>query len=60
VAYTLHPGQTVTLQLVASAADYQTFWSFGQLNVSSMQLSLPTADADAISPESVGALTSVA
>jgi ABC-2 type transport system ATP-binding protein len=42
VAETLNPGQTVTLQLVASAADYQTIWSAGALNVSSMQLTLPT------------------
>ncbi|CAN5731794.1 hypothetical protein BH09ACT7_BH09ACT7_12600 [soil metagenome] len=42
VAQTLSPGQTVTLQLVASAADYQTLWSAGALDVSSMQLTLPT------------------
>jgi ABC-2 type transport system ATP-binding protein len=36
------------LQLVASAADYETITSLGQLNVSSMSLSLPTADASKI------------
>jgi ABC-2 type transport system ATP-binding protein len=48
VAETLSPGQSVTLQLVASAADYETITSLGQLNVSSMSLSLPTADASKI------------
>ena len=49
VAHTLGPGETVTLQLVASAVEYQALWSSGVLNVSSMKLSLPTADAAAIS-----------
>jgi ABC-2 type transport system ATP-binding protein len=53
VAHTLAPGETVTLQLVASAADYETIWSVGEVNVSSMQLTLPTADAAAISPEAI-------
>jgi ABC-2 type transport system ATP-binding protein len=48
VAATLSPGQSVMLQLVASAADYETITSLGQLNVSSMSLSLPTADASKI------------
>jgi ABC-2 type transport system ATP-binding protein len=48
VAATLQPGQTVTLQLVASAALYETITSLGQLKVSNMQLSLPTADPAAI------------
>ncbi|MGX9789674.1 CocE/NonD family hydrolase [Mycobacterium sp. MMS18-G62] len=51
VAQTLAPGETLTLQLVASAFPYETINSLGVLNVSSMQLSLPTADAAAISPE---------
>jgi ABC-2 type transport system ATP-binding protein len=52
VANTLRPGETVTLQLVASAVSYQTVWSLGTLNVSSMQLALPTADAAAMSSPS--------
>jgi ABC-2 type transport system ATP-binding protein len=48
VAETLSPGQSVTLQLVASAADYETITSLGQLKVSSMSLSLPTADPSKI------------
>ena len=53
VAETLQPGQTVTLQLVASAADYENIESLGVLNVSSIQLTLPTADPSAITPEVV-------
>ena len=50
VAQTLRPGQTVTLQLVASAGLYErVIPSLGVLNVSSMQLTLPTVDAAAIS-----------
>jgi ABC-2 type transport system ATP-binding protein len=60
VAHTLRPGETVTLQLVASAVPYQTIWSLGSLNVSSMQISLPTADAAAISSPSVVEVTSAA
>jgi ABC-2 type transport system ATP-binding protein len=52
VAHTLRPGETVTLQLVASAVSYQTVWSLGTLNVSNMQVALPTADAAAISSPS--------
>ncbi|PXX12950.1 ABC-2 type transport system ATP-binding protein [Mycolicibacterium moriokaense] len=48
VAETLSPGRSVTLQLVASAADYETITSLGQLTVSSMSLSLPTADPSKI------------
>lgn len=44
VAHTLTPGQTVTLQLVASSTLYGTITSFGSLRVTDMQLSLPTAD----------------
>ncbi len=47
------PGETVTLQLVASAAPCETIWSLGVLNVSGMQLVLPTAEASAISPDAV-------
>ena len=42
----------MTLQLVASAFPYETITSLGVLNVSSMTLSLPTANAAAISTPS--------
>jgi ABC-2 type transport system ATP-binding protein len=60
VAHTLRPGETVTLQLVASAVSYQTVWSLGTLSVSSMQLALPTADASAISSPSEAETTNAA
>lgn len=60
VAQTLLPGQTVTLQLVSSAASYQTIWSLGDLHVSNMDLSLPTADPTKLTAETVDPLTGVA
>ena len=52
VAATLEPGQRVTLQLVASTANYETLWTLGALNVSSIALTLPTVD-DAVPVTSV-------
>ena len=52
VAQTLEPGESVTLQLVAPAFPYETITSLGVLKVSSMTLSLPTANAAAISVSS--------
>lgn len=43
VAQTISPGQTVTLQLVASATPFETLQTGGVLNVSNIQLTLPTA-----------------
>ena len=60
VAHTLSPGQTVTLQVVASAFVYESIQTSGVLNVSSMQLTLPTADAAAISSSSALQLVNVA
>ncbi len=48
VAHTLAPGQTLLLQVVASAVPYETAWSLGALEVSSLSVSVPTADASAI------------
>jgi ABC-2 type transport system ATP-binding protein len=44
VAATLEPGQKVTLQVVASTVNYETLWTLGTLNVSSVSLTLPTID----------------
>ena len=55
VAATLNPGQKVTVQIVASAADYETITSLGQLDVSGMTLTLPTADPSAVTVETVPA-----
>lgn len=58
VAQTLRPGQTLTLQLVASTANYENFGAFGALKVSSLQVSLPTiADAVAVSAARTAVLT---
>ncbi|MDT5179066.1 MAG: type transport system ATP-binding protein [Mycobacterium sp.] len=48
VAATLTPGQTVTLQIVASSTDFAALTSLGQFTVSSMTLSLPTADPSSV------------
>jgi ABC-2 type transport system ATP-binding protein len=53
VAQTLRPGQRVTLQLFSSSASYQTIGSLGVLNVSNMQLTLPTVDPATVSTESL-------
>ncbi|WP_308214999.1 S15 peptidase family protein [Mycolicibacterium arabiense] len=42
VAHTLSAGQTLTLQVVASTANYENFGSFGVLNVANLGVSLPT------------------
>jgi ABC-2 type transport system ATP-binding protein len=57
IAQTLAPGETVTLQLVASAVTYQALWTSGSLNVLSMELSLPTADTAAFSVTPFAAAT---
>jgi len=60
VAQTLSPGETVTLQLVASAFPYETITSLGQLDVSGMTLSLPTANAADITQSPAAQITSAA
>ncbi|OPX13194.1 hypothetical protein B1790_00485 [Mycobacterium sp. AT1] len=58
VAQTLRPGQTLTLQLVASTANYENFGAFGALTVSSLQVSLPTiTDAVAVNAARTAVLT---
>ncbi|MDT5324538.1 MAG: type transport system ATP-binding protein [Mycobacterium sp.] len=59
VAQTLRPGESVTLQLVASAVPYETINSLGVMQVSGMQLTLPTADAGAVLSPSAPVPTSV-
>lgn len=53
VAHTLKPGQTVTVQLVASSTLYGTITSFGSLRVTDMHLSVPTADPARITPRAM-------
>lgn len=57
LAHTLAPGQTVTLQLVASAGLYPIVTSPGVLEVSNMELVMPTASPAAISSSSAATST---
>jgi ABC-2 type transport system ATP-binding protein len=54
IAQTMAPGDTLTLQLTGSATAYENFTSVGVINVSSMQLALPTVGtaADAMTESS--------
>jgi len=51
VAHTLQPGDTITLQLVVSAMQYQNLVSTGVITVSGMELTLPTPNAAVVVPE---------
>jgi ABC-2 type transport system ATP-binding protein len=51
VSYTMRPGATVTLQLVGAAGLFQTILpTSGELHVSNMNLTLPTADPASVTP----------
>ena len=47
VAYTMSPDDSITLQVVGSATQYENLTSVGAIEVSSIDLALPTA-ADAV------------
>jgi len=47
IAYTLTPSDSLTLQLVGSATDYENFTAVGLIKVSTIQLALPTVGAGA-------------
>ena len=52
IAYTAPPGAKLTLQVVSSATPFLNLLSFGGINISSMQLVLPTVGPDAhVTPE---------
>ncbi|MDO0973885.1 CocE/NonD family hydrolase [Mycolicibacterium frederiksbergense] len=53
VAHALKPGQTVTVQLVASSTTYATATAFRSLRVTDMLLTLPTADPATITPRAL-------
>ena len=56
IAYTAPPGAKLTLQVVSSATPFLNLFSFGLINISSMQLVLPTVGRDAHeTPESPSA-----
>ncbi|MUL79279.1 CocE/NonD family hydrolase [Mycolicibacterium sp. CBMA 226] len=48
IAYTAKPGDSLTLQLVASTTPYESFTSVGFINVSSVAVSLPTVAANVV------------
>jgi ABC-2 type transport system ATP-binding protein len=48
VAHTLAPGQTVTLQIVSSAVTYQPLKANGNMTITSIKLTLPTAEPMAL------------
>ena len=51
IAYTMTPDDSVTLQLVGSATDYEDFTAVGVVDVSSMTIELPTVGAGADATE---------
>ncbi|MEN3225995.1 S15 peptidase family protein [Mycolicibacterium porcinum] len=60
VAYTLEPGHTATVQITTSATPFLNFTQFGVINISDVQVALPTVGAganaqpaDAVAPEVV-------
>jgi len=53
VAYTMSPDDSITLQVVGSATQYENLTSVGAIEVSSIELVLPTA-ADAVPERATG------
>lgn len=51
IAYTMEPGDSLTLQIVGSATPYENFTSYGVINVSKVDISLPTANPDNVTFE---------
>lgn len=41
IAYTVDPGDTLTLQITSSAFNYENFWSYGWINISDIGLDMP-------------------
>jgi ABC-2 type transport system ATP-binding protein len=60
IAYTAPPGAELTLQVVSTATPYLNVLTFGGINISSMQLVLPTVGANAnVRPEFPSAAAAV-
>lgn len=51
VAYTMEPGDSLTLQIVGSATAYEDFTSYGAIDVKQVDVSLPTANPDYVDYE---------
>lgn len=58
VVYTMEPGDSLTLQVTSSATAYENFLAFGAVNVSEVQLSLPTVAPGVLAPEFASAVAS--
>ena len=54
IAYTAGPGDSLTLQLVASTTPYESLTAFGFINVSSVSVTLPTVGTPVV-PIDIGA-----
>lgn len=50
IAHTLKPGQSVTVQIVASTVKYFNFYSWGAITVEGLSVSLPTRAAAVVEP----------
>ncbi|WP_370333202.1 CocE/NonD family hydrolase [Mycolicibacterium hippocampi] len=48
IAYTMSPGDTLTLQVVGSATPYENFTQWGFINVGDIEIALPTVAAAAV------------
>lgn len=44
IAYTMEPGDTLTLQIVGTATPYEDFTSYGVVDISQVGITLPTAN----------------
>jgi len=51
IAYTMGQNDALTLQIVGSATPFENFTAYGAINVSPIELSLPTADSAAVTWE---------
>jgi len=51
IAYTMGQNDALTLQIVGSATPFENFTAYGAINVSPIELSLPTADSAAVTLE---------
>ena len=45
IAYTMGPDDSLTLQIIGSATPFENFTSFGVIDISDVDLTLPTANS---------------
>jgi ABC-2 type transport system ATP-binding protein len=51
IAYTMEPGDSLTLQIVGTATPFENLTSFGIVDISRVDLTLPTANPEAVTFE---------